>query len=846
MTRSWQRLRGFAIAAFVVAALGAQVEGAQPREKMTINDGWYFFPDDIADGEHNDRRRIDLPHTWNAEDTHDDEPGYRRGIGWYRRELLIPPHLRKRRIYLYFEGVNQTAEVFVNKSRVGSHVGGYTAFAFDITDALKPEASNSVAVKVDNTLIQDIPPLDADFNMYGGIYRDVWLVAVDDVHLSFGESAAPGITVTTPTVSGELSTARVSAAIANSGNADKTVTIRTSIVGPDGKQLSEKTKSVNVAKEGDTQVSHEEFRVANPQLWSPDSPTLYQVVTRIEDSGGRILDEVFQPLAFRWFSFDADKGFFLNGKVLKLRGTNRHQDYASFGNGVPDAFHVRDLEIIKENGFNFLRLAHYPQDPAVLEAADRLGILIWEEIPIVNLINISSAFNENSKTMLREMIRQHRNHPSVILWGYMNEIFLRAPKTDEITRETVALARELESICKREDPTRNTVIALDHGSAARYETSGLGSVTDVVGWNLYHGWYYQTFDDFGKFIDDQHRRFPKRPLLVSEFGANADLRVHSAAPRRFDSSVEWQQMFHETFLRQIEERQYLAGSAIWNQFDFAAEYRGETIPHLNQKGMYTFDRRPKDISFFYRANYSARPVLHIATRDRKKRSGVRRQLIKVYTNLVEVELFHNGRSAGKRSGTGRVIAWEADLAPGLNNFRAVGPDGETDTVDVTYVDPAGTDLIAINVGSNTEVIDAGGVLWQADLPVVGSSWNLVEGNSKQEETLRNILGTLEDPLFQRMREGTFGYKFSVPDGDYEVDLRFVERKPDSASRRVFNVLINGSDRLGKIDLLAEAGLLTQVSRKLRVAAADRKGIEVRLEAINDVATLSGISVKRVL
>ncbi len=849
MTANPEKFVGFAIAAIVVLSFGVQATHA--RTKITINDGWHFFAGDRPDGatasDSSGWQRVNLPHTWNVEDTHDDEPGYRRGISWYGRDLTIPPTLREKRIYLYFEGVNQTAEVFVNGQRIGSHIGGYSAFTFDVTDALKPGDVNRLALKVDNTLIKDIPPLDADFNMYGGIYRDVWLIAVDDVHFGFGESAAPGITITTPTVNDATATARVSGVISNKRATERRLIVRTAIIGPDGRRVAEETEPIRAAAKSDTTIPFRDFKVANPKLWSPDSPSLYRVVSTIE-SDGRILDEVSQPLGFRWFSFDAQKGFFLNGKALKLRGTNRHQDYAGMGNALPDSHHVRDLEIIKENGFNFLRLAHYPQDPAVLEAADRLGLLLWEEIPIVNLIHISPAFNENSKTMLREMIRQHRNHPSVILWGYMNEIFLRAPKTDEITRETAALARELEKICKEEDPTRLTAIAFDSGATERYASSGLNTITDTVGWNLYFGWYSGVFEDFGKFMDEQHRRFPTRPLIVSEFGSNADRRVHSDAPRKFDSSVEWQQMFHESFLRAIESREYIAGSAIWNQFDFAAEYRGETIPHLNQKGMYTFDRQPKDISYLYRASYSTKPVLHIAIRDRVKRSGAPKQLVKVYTNLGDVELFHNGRSIGKRAGIERMKSWDADLVPGYNSFRATGASGAatvSDGAETFYVDPGDTNLIAINAGSNTEVADAGGVLWQADLPVEGAKWTTVPRSSKPAETLANALGTLDDPLFQTMREGSFGYNFDVPDGEYEVDLRFVERRHKAAGLRVFKAMVNGSDLFGPIDLFSEAGLMHQLSRKARVTTTGGRGIEVKFEAVTDLPVLSGISVKRI-
>jgi beta-galactosidase len=508
------------------------------RLRFTINDGWLFAGADVSDGEKNGIdtggwQRVDLPHTWNIADTLDDAPGYRRGVSWYRKRLELGSELRGKRTFLYFEGVNQTADVFVNEKPAGSHVGGYTAFVFDITSLVKLGEPNMLAVKVDNSLVNDIPPLDADFNMHGGIYRDVWIIAANDGHFKITDMAGPGLVIRTELGGGSRpSPAEVSERVDVSGvvvNAADTVRkfdILTRILDKDGFQVAATARGLTVPARSEGAFTHNPAYVRRAKLWSPDDPYLYTVSTVLRENG-QDLDEIRQPLGFRSYRFDPAEGFFLNGKPLKLRGTNRHQDYKGFGNAVPDDLQVRDLEIIKETGFNFVRLAHYPQDPSVLAAADRLGLMLWEEIPVVNVVHISEAFNRNSETMLREMIRQHRNHPSVILWGYMNEVFLRAPKTDAQVRATVDLARRLEKIAREEDPGRLTAIAFDHGAREIYHTSGLSQITHVVGWNLYFGWYHDTFDDFGRFIDEQHRRFPYRPLFISEYGANADRRVHS-------------------------------------------------------------------------------------------------------------------------------------------------------------------------------------------------------------------------------------------------------------------------------------------------------------------------------
>ncbi|HRH42269.1 MAG TPA: glycoside hydrolase family 2 TIM barrel-domain containing protein [Pyrinomonadaceae bacterium] len=819
------------------------INAQNSRLNYQINDNWSFSFDESKDK----IKTVSLPHTWNDKDVFDDEVGYRRGISWYRRELKLDLNLKNKRLFLYFEGVNQTAEVFLNDKSLGKHIGGYTAFVFEITESIDFNKPNQLLVKVDNTLLKDIPPLDADFNMYGGIYRNVWLIATDEIHFKVTDFASSGVRLETPQVAEGSATVKVSGTVVNSSEKLKQIEVVSTIFDKQNRQVSVLNSTITVNPKGETDFQQTSKLIYKPKLWSPDNPILYTVKTTIKD-GAKTLDELTQRLGLRWFKFDAEQGFFLNGKPLKLRGTNKHQDYTSLGNAVPENLQIRDLEIIKENGFNFLRLAHYPQNKAVLEAADRLGIMIWEEIPVVNLITISEGFNQNAKTMLTEMIRQHRNHPSIIIWGYMNEVFLRSPKTEADVRETVKLAKALEKICKTEDSSRVTAIAFDGGNTERYYTSGLAEVTDVVGWNLYQGWYSGVFEDFGKFLDAQHKRLPNRPLIISEYGANGDRRVHSLAPKRFDSSIEWQQLFHESYLPEINARSFIAGSAIWNQFDFGSEFRGETIPHINQKGMFTYDRQPKDISFYYKANFSKTPVLHIAARDWQKRSGNSKQTIKVYSNLKKVELFQNGNSLGEKEiYSNHKTVWNVEFKDGQNLFIAKGLDGKKNVEDsaaVNYVNPNNFAEIAVNVGSNTEFLDENKVIWQADQPYQKSSWGFIGNDSKMTETLRNILKTEEEPVFQTIREGLSGYRFDAPNGDYEVELRFVETKFTEVGKRIFDVKINGETKLEKLDLIKESKFMQAFTKQFRVTAKNNDGIEISFTANKEQPILSGLRIRR--
>jgi len=836
-----------------LSAIALAVPLKDARVKTSLDNGWRFMlgdPQNASTSDFDDKnwQSVNVPHTWNAADAFDDVPGYHRGPAWYRRQLNVGPEYKGRRLFLYFEGANQVADVFVNGQTAGRHIGGYTAFASEITEFVKP-GRNVIAVRVDNSFNEDIPPLTADFNFYGGIYRDVWLIATNDVHFTVTDHASPGVKITTPDITTGKGTVVIETSVMNDAETKRTFDLVSTVYDAAGRAVGTARSRTTAEPKSEAKVSGRAV-VASPKLWSPDAPYLYRISSKIVENG-KVADEVTQPLGFRWYRFDPENGFFLNGKHLALRGTNRHQDYVGLGNAVPDHLHVRDMELIKSAGFNFVRLAHYPQDPAVLEAADRMGLLIWEEIPIVNYITKSAAFTENAQSMLREMIRQHRNHPSVILWGYMNEIFLRVPKgRDDLYPATVELARELNKIAHEEDSTRLTTMAC-HGSDI-YNEKGLADVPDVLGWNLYLGWYSGKVEDFGKYLDDQHRRFPKRPLIVSEYGANGDLRLHSTDPRRFDSTAEYQREFHESYLAQIDARPYIAGSTLWSEFDFGSEFRGETMPHINQKGMFTIDRKPKETHYFYKAALSKENVVRIAAHDWTLRAGPphKSYQIDVYSNLPRVELFQNGRSLGIKSvGASHKASWDVPMMNGANKMIARARKGSkiiSDNVEISYkAVTADSHEIAVNVGSNADFIDAQGRVWLADQAYVTGRWGFFGDRSKfiySAPPNRNVLETDSDPLYQTMQEGLQGYKFDVPDGNYEVELLFAEMKYEQPNKRVFSVKINGKTVIDGLDLAATAKPQQAYDRKFTIAA--KGGLTIEFVPVIGEPVLSGIRVTR--
>jgi beta-galactosidase len=343
-------LRSFLIFSLAAATLAA-AEPPAGRVRFTINDEWRCAAGDVTGAErpgHDDGswKPLDVPHTWNAHDAFDDTPGYRRGVGWYRKQLHLDPALRSKRLFLYFEGVNQVADVWVNGRPAGRHVGGYTAFVVDVTELVKFDGENVVAVRVDNAHDPDIPPWNGDFTFYGGIYRDVWLVATDPVHVTVTDHASPGVFIQTPRVDAESATVRVFGTVTNASGAAVRMRVVNRVIDPEGVSVAERATPLTIAAGVSRPFDVLLPPVARPALWSPATPNLYRVATEVyrgEDLVGRIEN----PLGFRWFSVDSQKGFFLNGKKLKLAGTNRHQDRAGYGNALSDPLHRRDVEIVR-------------------------------------------------------------------------------------------------------------------------------------------------------------------------------------------------------------------------------------------------------------------------------------------------------------------------------------------------------------------------------------------------------------------------------------------------------------------------------------------------------------------
>ncbi len=858
---------------------------------QSLNDGWVFSEDNAH------WEAVSLPHTWNT-DAYSTR-NYKQGRYFYKRMLRLPGMVSgedakttNKRYFLKLEAASKTSTIYINGKEVGLHRGGYTASVFDLTPYLYQE-TNELLVTVDNS-DQQVAPISADFTFMGGIYRNVKLITTQAQHFSMTEDGADGVFVSIPQANAEKASVSVKARLRNDAKMAKDCYVVNTLYAPDGQIISTQKKRIRLLAGQSMQQVMNLPQVKNPILWSPEHPNLYKVKTELLDVtkhrvGGEnsmssaLLDSQEHYVGMRWCQFDAQKGFFLNGKPYKLNGMCRHQDMKPYGVALDDDMHRRDLQMMKDMGCNFVRLAHYPQAEAVLEMCDKLGMLVWEEIPVVNYVPTDAAFADNACQQLREMIRQHYNHSSVILWGYMNEILLKARNEfpqqkdfDEEIQRINALATRLEKIVHEEDVTRHSTMAL-HGSDD-YNKYGVANHSQVLGWNLYQGWYGGDLKDFERYLQNQQEKHSNHPVIVSEWGAGSDLRLHSDRGEAFDFSCEYQQKYIEHYLPVISDTPYILGGSYWNFIDFSSASRGESMPHINNKGVVTPERQKKDVYYYFLAAWTTdKPVVHIAIRDWQHREMVeKRQQVKVYTNAKEVELWQNGKSLGRQPVSNHFALFDVEWEEGENRLMAKiakmsdGKDADNvidalvDNAVVTYKNvPTDASLlqdIAINVGSHCYFqSDKTGMTWVADRPYSAGSWGYVGGKTTNTQT--EIACTEDGPLYQTMRSGIEEYCFDVPQGRYELELLFTDTRQKQAqsiyllgkdnqgaegqTRQFgFGIMVNGKVIESNFLPGAEAGYFTAIRRSYLVET-DAKGIFVKFHSQNgDKAFLSGIRLRK--
>lgn len=620
------------------------------RRKVNINDWWVFskecnyIPKKLPE----DWEIVCLPHTWNADDGQDGGADYYRGACWYATELESPQRGETDRVYLEFDGANAVATVFLNGSKAAYHEGGYSRFRVDITEYLR-EDDNLLAVCVDNSERSNVYPQTADFTFYGGIYRDVNMIVVPKTHFELDYWGADGLSVSAGT-DGKVS---LRAYVKDAEEGDS---VQFEILDDKGR----------IVAEGFTPTKPD----TRMELWIPDvhlwqgvkDPYLYRVTARIVRHNETV-DEVSARFGVREFYVDPEKGFFLNGVSMPLRGVSRHQDRLGIGNALRKEDHEEDARLIRELGANTVRLAHYQHNQAFYDACDALGLIVWAEIPFISVMSRDPAAHENCRSQIQELVYQNFNHPSICFWGISNEITIGGELPGLVDN-----LRDLNALVKSMDPTRLTTMA--HVSMLPKE-SAMNHITDVVSYNHYFGWYGGKMEQNEAWLDEFHKMKLDRPLGISEYGAEGIITYHNDAPKCRDYSEEYQALYHEHMAKVIDERPYLWATHVWNMFDFGCDARDEGgVKGRNNKGLVTFDRKIKKDSFYiYKAYWSQEPFVHLCSKRYAQRTADE-ITVKVYSNQPSVTLVVNGEEKETKQGSKVFLFEHVALKEGWNTLCA--------------------------------------------------------------------------------------------------------------------------------------------------------------------------------
>ncbi len=608
--------------------------GAQGIEYIPLNNDWSFHrgfqssPSGILS--------VNLPHTWNAADGMFGNTDYYRGLCTYSRKLLLSAEDAGKRVFLKIDAAQTVADIFVDHRFVMQHKGGYTAFVAELTDFLTPGKESTLEIRVSNAQTMDIAPICGDFNTYGGLNRGVYLLLTEDVCINPAYYASSGVFFTQSDVSEESALLKIETLLSSgkTGLNDCEVEF----------QLWDKNKQVYRTVKNEITPDNKvvmSMTLQKPHLWNGvEDPYLYKGVVILRKNGKEI-DRREEEIGFRYYSVDAEKGFFLNGKPYRLNGVNRHEDRSERASAFYNRDHDEDLELIREMGCNAVRLCHYPQAKYVHQQMDRQGLIAWPEIPFVNVYVNNPAFDENLRQQLKELILQNYNHPCILFWGLFNEInsgWLDRPS--KMTSELNALAHQLDS-------SRPTM-------GASNQDDDFNGFTDLIAFNKYFGWYGNNMEDMGAWIDREHAAHPERKMGISEYGAGACVFQQSDTLKHPEPwgqwhPENWQTYYHIENWKQLQKRDFLWCNFIWCMFDFSAAGRREgSTMGRNDKGLVTYDRKiKKDAFYFYKANWNTKDKFVYISGRREVNRTQKLVNIQAFSNSGEAELWLNGKSMGK-------------------------------------------------------------------------------------------------------------------------------------------------------------------------------------------------------
>jgi beta-galactosidase len=652
---------------------------AQNREIENFGASWKFYLGDAPDAKNagfDDAgwRMLNLPHDWSIEGKFDEHSpatpeggALTGGIGWYRKTFILPESSKGKNVFIDFDGVYLNSEIWINGHYLGIRPYGFSSFRYELTQYLKyGNEKNIVAVKVDNS-----KQPNSRWYSGSGIYRNVWLVSTGKIFIDHW-----GTFITTPKISGQSATINLQLTARLTGERPKNMTVLTAILSADGKELANKVSTLNSLPEK-SMVTSQSFTVNNPDLWSDKNPYLYKAVTRIM-SDGKVVDTYTTTFGIRYFEFDVDKGFLLNGNPVKINGVCDHHDLGCLGSAINTRALERQLEILKAMGCNGIRTSHNPPAPELLELCDKMGFIVMDEAFDMwkkekNPYDYHLYWDKWHKKDLEDLVKRDRNHPSVFIWSIGNEINEQGDSTG--TR----IAKELVHIVKSLDTTRPVTSALNNPNPNNYIYKS--GALDLVGYNYDH----RSFGSFPKrfpgkkFIgtetvsaletrghydmpSDSIRRWPIADDYMTKAVMNKDLTVSA-----YDNiSAPWGSTHEETW-KQIKKYDFLSGMYIWTGFDYIGEPTPYSWPARSSYfGIIDLAGFPKDVYYMYQSEWADKPVLHTFPHWNWKEG----QLVDVwayYSQADEVELFLNDKSLGvkKKTGEDLHVLWHVPYTAGI-------------------------------------------------------------------------------------------------------------------------------------------------------------------------------------
>ncbi|ASW73601.1 beta-galactosidase [Chryseobacterium piperi] len=660
---------------------------SQSRQVIPLNSDWKFHKTDIQKVKKISDTigsPVTIPHTWNNEDMQLGKDFY-QGNAIYEKQFKADPAWKDKRVFIRFEGVGNVAKVLVNNQLVGEHKGAYSAFSFDISSWLRFGELNTLKVMANNEADPEVIPVNHKlFGIYGGIYRPVSLIITNRLNISVDNYAGPGVYISQKNVSQARADLSICTELNNKTGQPQEAVLLANIYDQAGKVIQSSELPVTVTAQGLQRFCHN-IQLQNPHLWNGlEDPYLHKVTVQLKQQG-TLVDEVSQPLGIRHIEINKKTGLSLNNKKIKLHGVTRHQDWWGFGSALSNKQHAADLEDIRDIGANSIRLAHYQQAEYVYAKSDSIGFLVWAEIPFVNAT--SGKEKDNALQQMKELIRQNFNHPSIYVWGMHNEVYEKNAG-GYVSQVTAAL----HDLAKTEDPGRYTVSVNGYGTMERPE-NGEG---DLQGMNRYYGWYEGETEDLEQWMKKLEQNYPDNKIILSEYGADGNIfQQTETIPAKFDPvngtffPEQRETRMHEIQWGAISKSSYLVGSYLWNMFDFAVPLwsRGG-IPARNMKGLITFDRKTKkDVFYWYKANWSAQPVLYISDRRLINRKEAVTN-ITVYSNIGIPDLKVNGKKIpAPEKGTTDVhyIFKNVSLKKGKNKINVlIKKEGKTYTDEVYW------------------------------------------------------------------------------------------------------------------------------------------------------------------